>query len=169
MSADESSIPNGPKPEATQKAPNSGAGSKPGNVTGLGKQKWGMLGKDMPVTPVRNGSLKRSGSLVVPGGKGKEADDKGDGKDTSSLQSDRSQSLGSTRRGSHLSIGSQLSGLDLSKLQAQAQQNTTEESGDKSKNTQLTNDSYLRAAIPYLPRWMAIICLIMNIFIPGSG
>lgn len=55
---------------------------------------------------------------------------------------------------------------------AQVQNNATviyppEENKPKSV---LTNDeSYIRSAIPYLPLGLSVICLCMNIFIPGSG
>lgn len=30
-------------------------------------------------------------------------------------------------------------------------------------------DSWIRSAIPVLPRWMSVLCLILNIVLPGSG
>lgn len=122
-------------------------------------------GKDKaPVTPNKaaGGSTKSkwsklagNGSLNIPK----------DGDNTS----EKSQSIGSDRRGSKLSIGSQQSGLDLNKILAQQTQQKEEAEAENTRNAQVSNDSYLRSSIPYLPQWVAIICLIMNIIIPGSG
>ena len=30
-------------------------------------------------------------------------------------------------------------------------------------------ETYIQLAIPYLPMWLAAICLIMNVLIPGTG
>ena len=87
---------NAPDPNAANaKSPGNGAPPAAAPLGLKGKSKWAKL--------AGNGTVKRSGSLAVPG----------DG----DAGSERSGSANSDRRESKLSLGSQISGLDLSKIQ----------------------------------------------------
>jgi len=40
---------------------------------------------------------------------------------------------------------------------------------EKKPSVYSVEDSWIRQAIPFLPLWVAVICLVMNILLPGSG
>ncbi|XP_045187421.2 uncharacterized protein LOC123545166 [Mercenaria mercenaria] len=40
---------------------------------------------------------------------------------------------------------------------------------DEKSSVLQQEDSWIRVAIPYLPLWVAVLCLLLNILIPGSG
>jgi hypothetical protein len=41
---------------------------------------------------------------------------------------------------------------------------------DEKNNSLLQQeDSWIRVAIPYLPLWVAVLCLILNILVAGTG
>ena len=46
---------------------------------------------------------------------------------------------------------------------------TTTDDDDINKPPQTMNNFYIISAIPYLPKKVAAVCLLLNIIIPGSG
>ncbi len=44
-----------------------------------------------------------------------------------------------------------------------------QEEEEAEKDYDVRTEPYIQLCIPYLPRWLAAICLIMNVFIPGTG
>jgi len=45
----------------------------------------------------------------------------------------------------------------------------TGDEDDTDKAPQTMNNSYIISAIPYMPKTVATICLVLNILLPGSG
>jgi len=46
---------------------------------------------------------------------------------------------------------------------------TATDEDDGNKAPQSMNNSYIISAIPYMPKWFAAVCLVLNIIFPGSG
>ncbi|CAH1792093.1 unnamed protein product [Owenia fusiformis] len=151
------------KESPTESAPKSPSSN--GKAGGLGvKSKWGKLangGKTSPQVP--NGSqndlkgkpslLSRKSSLMVPDG---------------NLPPAIARSASRLSVSSKLSLASRTS-IDLNKLQNAKVVHPDDVEENKRKQVAQTNDSYIRNAIPYLPLWFAIICLVLNILLPGTG
>jgi hypothetical protein len=140
------------------------------------REKWKVLGSREAIqllnpshTP-RSGSpgirlngrpdLNRTDSLLAPGSKdrlNKSGSDGGDEK-------------GGSRPSSARSGHSALSSLNLSGVpNASANQTKEPKEEEKSKNAVLSTDTDYKSAIPYLPQWLAVLCLIINTIIPGIG
>ena len=134
------------------------------------RRKWNRINPREVVRQARpnkaNGSAKpglsRADSLNVPGHKSKDIED-GRGSPHSQT-SDKSGS--DSRRGSSRSIDSRMSAIDLSKIQG-APLAADEELEEKPKAN--VSDTAMRSAIPYMPMWLAVLCFILNIILPGVG
>ncbi|CAD5121323.1 DgyrCDS9850 [Dimorphilus gyrociliatus] len=120
---------------------------------------WPSAGKALELAPheKRKPSIARKESLIIPG---KIEDRPSNGRDSPN----RRPSI-SSRRESNRSNDSRVSAIDFSKLETTGHKKDDEEKGKTITNT----DSYIRTAIPYLPQSLAILCLILNILLPGSG
>ena len=44
-----------------------------------------------------------------------------------------------------------------------------QEEEEAEKDYDVRTEPYIQLCIPYLPRWLAAICLVMNVFMPGTG
>ena len=90
--------------------------------------------------------------------------------ESSGRDSPAKASIFSRKDSARFSLASRVSHVDLAKLQTAGVvlPPGTEDDTDK-KPVNYANDTYIRQAIPYLPRWFAVICLILNILLPGTG
>ncbi|KAI0229729.1 hypothetical protein LSAT2_019835 [Lamellibrachia satsuma] len=128
-----------------------------------GKQNWNKLvtsSKELLIQPGHaegEGTGAGAGTLEVPS----HPDDRRRSS-VASQMSWASQHRDSTRSGD-----SRISQVDLANLQ-----NATAQDGDDKKDKSQTTgstDSYTRSAIPYMPLPVAIVCFLLNMFIPGAG
>ncbi|KAK2156477.1 hypothetical protein LSH36_212g01003 [Paralvinella palmiformis] len=166
--------PSVPNKDATSHASSSTSTLRLSEITSP-RQKWKVLGsreamqllnpsinsRNTSPTFKANGSARpsliRTDSLGVPGSKDRVNSVSGQGDEKSG-----------SRPSSSRSGRSLFSSLNLSGIRCTNANPKKDEKEEKTKAV-INTDNDIKSAIPYLPQWLAVVCLIVNIFIPGLG
>lgn len=115
-------------------------------------------GQSLLITKNQVGTAARKDSLTVPAS----------GLDDTKLSADKQIESDATfvRESSKLSL---LSSISQRSGQTKPEYTTVQMSADEKPFQPIQDDSWIRLATPYLPLWVAVLCLVLNILISGSG
>lgn len=115
-------------------------------------------GQTLQITKTQPDTAARKESLTVPTS----------GSDETKLSADKGRESDATfvRESSKLSL---LSSISQRSGQMKTDYTTVQMPAEEKRFEPLQEDSWIRQATPYLPLWVAVLCLLLNILVSGSG
>lgn len=129
-----------------------------GNTEGGGQSLSNDINKLSIAKTEDNSTSDRKESLPVPANLSTETKHLNDSR--------RDSNISNVKEGSKLSL---LSSVSHRSIPIKTDFTTVQMPADDKRSVPTYEDSWIRVAIPYLPLWLAVVCLLLNILIAGSG